>query len=121
MVGREGLNLHEECRAVVLLHPEWNPAVVEQQVGRVDRLNSRWQKDLNKWVEDRDGDVPRIEIRPVIFKGTYDEMNWSVLRERQDDLRSQLSGIVIPTRRAVDNPDLAGEVAKLAPSFLPPN
>ncbi len=121
LVGREGLNLHEQCRVVVLLHPEWNPAVVEQQVGRVDRLNSRWEKDLEAWVQERDGDVPRIEIRPIIFKGTYDELNWSVLRDRQDDFRSQLSGIVIPTRRVPDNPDLAHEVARAAPSFLPPN
>ncbi len=40
LVGREGLNLHEACRVVILLHPEWNPAVVEQQIGRVDRVGS---------------------------------------------------------------------------------
>ena len=45
MVGREGLNLHEECRTVVLLHAECNPGVVEQQIGNVDRMNSRWLKD----------------------------------------------------------------------------
>ena len=48
LVGREGLNLHESCRIVVLLHPEWNPGVVEQQIGRVDRVNCRWAKELNR-------------------------------------------------------------------------
>src|SRR5208337_2741491 len=48
MVGREGLNLHKACRIVVLLHPEWNPGVVEQQIGRVDRVGSRWCNELKK-------------------------------------------------------------------------
>ena len=39
-VGREGLNLHESCRVVVQFHAEWNPAVLEQQIGRVDRKGS---------------------------------------------------------------------------------
>ena len=48
MVGREGLNLHEACRTVVMLHPEWNPGVVEQQIGRVDRVGSYWSKLLDR-------------------------------------------------------------------------
>ena len=38
IVGREGLNLHKACRIVLMLHPEWNPGVVEQQIGRVDLI-----------------------------------------------------------------------------------
>lgn len=40
MAGREGLNLHRACCHVLLLHPEWNPGVVEQQIGRIDRVCS---------------------------------------------------------------------------------
>lgn len=100
MVGREGLNLHQACRVVVLLHPEWNPAVVEQQIGRVDRVGSRWAKQLQKDVADdkASDELPRIEILPVVFEGTYDEHNWRVLRDRWDDLRAQLHGEVIPPR-----------------------
>jgi len=100
LVGREGLNLHESCRIVVLLHPEWNPGVVEQQIGRVDRVNCRWAKELNRAIDEgkTGSDLPRIEIRPVIFKGTYDEHNWEVLQERWDDLRAQLHGEAIPAR-----------------------
>jgi hypothetical protein len=47
LVGREGLNLQKACRTVILLHPEWNPGVVEQQIGRVDRVGSHWCKMLN--------------------------------------------------------------------------
>jgi len=127
MVGKEGLNLHKACRIVVLLHPEWNPGVTEQQIGRIDRVGSEWEMQLDKaikdgWAADR---LPRIEIRPVIFKGTYDEYNWSVLRERWDDLRAQLHGVVIPSRLTNSNDEslrlLIEEISRSAPNFSPAN
>ena len=93
-VGREGLNLHQACRVVYLLHPEWNPGVVEQQIGRVDRLGSRWQKEFEAF-QKQGGVLPFIEVKPVIFKGTYDEYNWQVLDTRWDELRSQLHGVIL--------------------------
>jgi superfamily II DNA or RNA helicase len=122
VVGREGLNLHKACRTVVLLHPEWNPGVVEQQIGRVDRVGSLWATQLENAVKEGFSaeNLPRIEVCPVIFKGTYDEYNWKVLRERWDDLRAQLHGIVIPTRIAGDDEimiSLIDEISKFAPNF----
>ena len=124
MVGREGLNLHKACRIVVLLHPEWNPGVVEQQIGRVDRVGSHWALELEKAIEAgiRGDPLPRIEVRPVIFRGTYDEHNWQVLRERWDDLRAQLHGVVIPPRFAEADPEsskLIQEIIAAAPNFSP--
>jgi ribosomal protein L17 len=125
LVGREGLNLHESCRIVVLLHPEWNPGVVEQQIGRVDRVNCRWAKDFNNAInEGKTGpDLPRIEIRPVIFKGTYDEHNWKVLQERWDDLRAQLHGEAIPARLRVIEDDegrlILDQITRSRPDFSP--
>lgn len=125
LVGREGLNLHESCRIVVLLHPEWNPGVVEQQIGRVDRVNCRWAKELKNAIAEgkRGPDLPRIEIRPVIFKGTYDEHNWKVLQERWDDLRAQLHGEAIPARLRVAEDDegrsMLDEIAQSRPDFSP--
>ncbi len=121
MVGREGLNLHEACRIVVLLHPEWNPGVVEQQIGRIDRLGSHWGKKLEEAIQ-TGSEPPRIEIRPVIFSGTYDGHNWMVLRERWDDLRAQLHGIVVPSRLKFDDPDsqrIVDELSAAAPKFSP--
>ncbi len=125
LVGREGLNLHESCRIVVLLHPEWNPAVVEQQIGRIDRVNSRWAKELRSAISDgRVGDdLPGIEIRPIIFKGTYDERNWNVLQERWDDLRAHLHGEAVPARLREDA-DAEGlaildEITAARPDFSP--
>ena len=125
LVGREGLNLHESCRIVVLLHPEWNPGVVEQQIGRVDRVNSRWAKAVRQAIDDgmKGADLPRIEIRPIIFKGTYDEHNWNVLQERWDDLRAQLHGEAVPARlRASEDAEgraILDEIAAARPNFSP--
>jgi hypothetical protein len=122
MVGREGLNLHRACRTVVLLHPEWNPGVVEQQIGRVDRIGSRWQRLCAERAKlaDSDTDWPRIEIRPVIFKGTYDEQNWAVLRERWRDLRAQLHGIVLQEGEVhADLHEIVRKINADAPRFSP--
>ena len=67
-------------------------------------------------------DIPRIIIQPVIFKGTYDEYNWNVLRERWDDLRAQLHGVVVPAR-LVENDEkseaILKEISNCCPSFSP--
>lgn len=124
LVGREGLNLHKACRTVVLLHPEWNPGVVEQQIGRVDRIGSLWEEKLNQVIADKqaNGDLPRIEIRPVVFRGTYDEKNWQVLHDRWDDLRAQLHGIVISpqmTEKYLIAKEVVEEISNAAPKFSP--
>lgn len=124
LVGREGLNLHKACRTVVLLHPEWNPGVVEQQIGRVDRIGSLWEEKLNQAIADKNANVelPKIQVLPVVFRGTYDEKNWQVLHERWDDLRAQLHGIVISPRIAEKYSgakEMIAEINDAAPNFSP--
>lgn len=131
MVGREGLNLHKACRTVILLHPEWNPGVVEQQIGRVDRRGSLWEKKFREYEKliqsnGKNGEIPKINFYPVVFSGTYDEYNWSVLRERWATLSSQLHGIIIdPTLeryKELDCEKLKNEISKInnnAPDFSP--
>ena len=124
MVGREGLNLHRACSTVILLHPEWNPGIVEQQIGRVDRVGSHWSKQLEQAIVNKVtlDQLPRIKICPVIFEGTYDEHHWTVLRERWDDLRAQLHGVVIPLRLFTNDQELrclAEEIEAVAPNFSP--
>lgn len=124
-VGREGLNLHDECRTVVLLHAEWNPGVVEQQIGRVDRKNSRFLKDFrgNAWRET--GEPPRIDVHCIRVEGGYDSLHWSILLDRWKDLRAQLHGDVVAPEdreRARTDPELARLVERLdaaAPDFHP--
>lgn len=93
IVGREGLNLHKRCRRVLLFHPEWNPAVVEQQIGRVDRIGSLWTQMADEWLAGgKVGPIPKIAVEYLVFEGTYDAYQYQVLRERRHNLNSQLFG-----------------------------
>jgi len=123
-VGREGLNLHEACRTVVILHAEWNPGIVEQQIGRVDRKGSCWLNDLKNWYEHAEGEPPRIRIHPVVVSGTYDDHNWQVLKTRWMELRAQLHGEVLPQqeRQAAVSPEieaLRNRIIAATPCFAP--
>lgn len=123
-VAREGLNLHLACRTVIMLHLEWNPGVAEQQIGRVDRLNSLWHKLLDEALAagKRGAALPTINFSPVIFKGTYDEHHWQVLRQRWDNLRAQLHGNPFPVS-ALQGDATGREVMQsmldAAPNFSP--
>ena len=124
VVGREGLNLHRACRIVLLLHPEWNPGVVEQQIGRVDRIGSRWATSLEKALAEGvpASELPRIEVHSIIFGGTYDEHHWGVLMKRWRDLRAQLHGVVIPPGEVGGDPAhqrIADGINARAPTFAP--
>ena len=127
VVGREGLNLHQACRHVLLLHPEWNPGVVEQQIGRVDRVGSQWERDLATAIEKAEQgpghfEVPNIMIHPVIFRGTYDEVNWETLNRRWDELRASLHGVVISEERAKRmelKDEVVAHINSCAPNFRP--
>lgn len=39
-VSQEGVDMHKYCRSIVLHDLNWNPAVLEQRVGRLDRVGS---------------------------------------------------------------------------------
>ena len=120
LVGREGLNLHEACRHVLLLHPEWNPGVVEQQIGRVDRMGSYWEKLLRNHNE---GEIPKIVLHCIIFSNTYDEEHWNVLNRRRRMLRAQFFGEVVTTGEgeelSPENQLVLESIRKATPSFSP--
>jgi hypothetical protein len=96
-VASEGLNLHRACRTVVLFHLDWNPGRIEQQIGRVDRQDSKWMADFESW--NRSGDAPHIDIHTISIAGTYDAYRTSVVHERAKILRSQLFGEILSTEQ----------------------
>lgn len=124
-VGREGLNLHKACRTVVLFHAEWNPGIVEQQIGRVDRKGSRWLNDVDEWQKHGSHEPPpRIHIHPVVVSGTYDDHNWQVLKRRWIELRAQLHGDVLPhpiadAKASPGTEALRQQIKSATPSFAP--
>ena len=121
-VGREGLNLHEACRVVVQFHAEWNPAVLEQQIGRVDRKGSLWEKKAEEWLRNgTEGTAPYIEVRQLIFEGTYDAFQWDRVMRRQQDFDASLFGTLLPPDvwHRVPTDRMQG-LLEAAPCFRPP-
>jgi hypothetical protein len=121
-VGREGLNLHEACRVVLQFHAEWNPAILEQQIGRVDRKNSLWEQLAKAWLRsDRTKPLPRIEVRQLMFEGTYDAFQWERVGRRQRMFDASLFGSLLPAE-AWERvpPSLVPNLEEAAPSFRPP-
>ena len=124
LVGREGLNLHKCCRNVVLLHPEWNPGTVEQEIGRVDRIDSLWNRLAEKWQENNpqgeseQNQCPRINVYYMVFEGTYDQSHFEVLKARINDLNAQLFGSLLETNEQIPD-DIAQRLKAAAPDFDP--
>ncbi|AGT11511.1 C-terminal helicase domain-containing protein [Paracoccus aminophilus] len=118
-VGREGLNLHKSCRTVVLFQPEWNPGVVEQQIGRVDRIGSLWEEMVSQ--HRGNTEPPKIRILPVELPGSYDEHNWEVLNERWDSYRAQMNGEVFASAKSRSQPssEVVAVVRNATPDFSP--
>ena len=121
-VGREGLNLHESCRVVVQFHAEWNPAVLEQQIGRVDRKGGLWEKRAKKWLADvAQGEPPFVEVRQLIFEGTYDAFQWDRVMRRQHVFDASLFGSLLPAEAWDRVPETRRQdLLDAAPSFRPP-
>lgn len=125
-VGREGLNLHKACRRVFLFHPEWNPGVLEQQIGRVDRIESLWTQMAKEWmaqhglVNGTGGSFPRIEVESLVFRGTYDQHQANVLGRRRTSLNAQLFGALLDEESlARVPPEYQDLLAQAAPSWEP--
>jgi hypothetical protein len=77
-VGQEGIDLRQ-CRHVVHYDLAWNPAVLEQRTGRVDRIGS-------KTFREREAAGPTskvlLEVGVPFLAGTYDERMYEELRLR---------------------------------------
>jgi len=71
-VMAEGVDLHRDCRHVIHHDLAWNPSVLEQRTGRVDRVGSKAQ---------RTGD-PVVVYEPYLA-GTQDERLYRVVKDRQ--------------------------------------
>lgn len=75
-VGAEGIDLHRYCRHVIHYDLAWNPAVLEQRTGRVDRIGSKTFRERAL-----EGDR-FLEVGVPYLAGTYDERMFEELRMR---------------------------------------
>ena len=76
-VMQEGLDLHKHCRRIVHHDLVWNPAQIEQRIGRIDRLGS-----LTNRLRKDDATVTLDVLYPVI-RGTIDERLLRVVKSRE--------------------------------------
>jgi hypothetical protein len=84
-VGQEGIDLHRHCRHVVHYDLDWNPALIEQRTGRVDRLGSKTQREQKLFKEENPKTtekVPGLEIGMPYLAATYDERMFDRLYSR---------------------------------------
>lgn len=100
-VGQEGIDLHRHCRHVVHYDLAWNPAVLEQRTGRVDRIGSKIIREREVCKTDV---KPRLEVGVPFLAGTYDERMFEELR-----LRAQTFEILTGGDFSADNPEGADE------------
>jgi hypothetical protein len=85
-VGQEGIDLHRHCRHVVHYDLGWNPALIEQRTGRVDRLGSQTQRERKIVQQENpnvsEKDLPGLEIGLPYLAATYDERMFDRLYSR---------------------------------------
>jgi Helicase conserved C-terminal domain/SNF2-related domain len=76
-VMQEGLDLHRSCARVIHHDLAWNPAQLEQRVGRVDRIGSLTAKRRQK------DDDARLDILYPLVARTVDERMYRVVKMRE--------------------------------------
>ncbi|WP_292931399.1 helicase-related protein [Noviherbaspirillum sp.] len=67
----EGIDLHQECRFVIHHDLDWNPSILEQRTGRLDRIGA---------LAEREG--KNIEVYEPYLAGTHDEKMFRVVKDR---------------------------------------
>lgn len=103
-VGQEGIDLHRHCRQVIHFDLAWNPAVLEQRTGRVDRIGC---KTFRERAASATPDQVFLEIGVPFLAGTYDERMYEELR-----LRSQTFEVLTGGAVSADNVEGSDEVAR---------
>lgn len=76
-VGQEGIDLHRECRHVIHHDLPWNPAVLEQRTGRVDRIGSKAAR-----MAMADPSQGHLDVVVPYIANTYDEHRFRVVHGR---------------------------------------
>jgi len=95
--GGVGLNLQRAASACINIELPWNPAVLEQRIGRIHRLGQRHPIDVYNLVsepgiESRIADI--VGSKRALFTGLFDGKTDEVAFERSGRFLSQIERIV---------------------------
>ena len=97
--GGVGLNLQRAATACINLELPWNPAVLEQRIGRIHRLGQTSPIDVFNLVSEG-GIESRIAgllgAKKALFQGLFDGTSDQVLFEDADSVMSKLERLVEP-------------------------
>jgi len=99
--GGVGLNLQRAASACINIEVPWNPAVLEQRIGRIHRLGQTHPIDVYNLVSE-----PGIESRicdlvgtkRALFTGLFDGATDEVVFERSGSFLHRLEQVVAPAR-----------------------
>jgi hypothetical protein len=116
-VGAEGIDLHRHCRRVVHYDLAWNPALVEQRTGRIDRIGSKTFRERERV---QSGLKPWLEVGIPFLAGTYDERMFDELRMRAQTFEVLTGGDLAASNPEEDQLDAEGREANLNLHPLPP-
>src|SRR3984893_14889009 len=97
--GGGGLNLQRAASACINLELPWNPAVLEQRIGRIHRLGQRRPIDVYNLVsepgiESRIADL--VGSKKAFFTGLFDGTTDEVTFDRSGSFLSRIERIVAP-------------------------
>ncbi|MBI3047738.1 MAG: DEAD/DEAH box helicase [Acidobacteria bacterium] len=97
--GGVGLNLQRAASACINIELPWNPAVLEQRIGRIYRLGQRRPIDVYNLVsepgiESRIADI--VGSKKALFTGLFDGTTDEVAFERSGSFLSRIERIVAP-------------------------
>ena len=98
--GGVGLNLQRAASACINIELPWNPAVLEQRIGRIHRLGQRRPIDVYNLVsepgiESRIADL--VGSKKAFFTGLFDGTTDEVAFERSGNFLSRIERVVAPT------------------------
>ncbi|MET0790309.1 MAG: DEAD/DEAH box helicase [Polyangiaceae bacterium] len=97
--GGVGLNLQHAASACINLELPWNPAVVEQRIGRIHRLGQKSPIDVYNLVTEQGIEAriaALIATKKALFGGLFDGTTDSVRFEGQGSFLSDIEKLVAP-------------------------
>jgi len=100
--GQEGIDLHRYCRRVVLYDLTWNPAHMEQRIGRVHRLGGAYSEKI------------KVEIVYCYQEQTYEALMAKRIQERCKMLR-----VLLGAGQWLDQDEEIANVDRYRMSFPP--
>jgi superfamily II DNA or RNA helicase len=98
--GGVGLNLQRAANACINLELPWNPAVLEQRIGRIHRLGQKRPIDVYNLVsraciEERIAGI--VSDKRALFRGLFEGSSDEVKFERSSSLLHVLERLVVPS------------------------